>query len=61
MLRAQLICSTAKDKATGRHVPIVAVDGARHEGDEETCRQAGMDGYIRSPFSSRDSSKSSRR
>ena len=37
-------------EAGGRHVPIIALTAYSLAGDEEKCRTAGMDGYIRKPF-----------
>lgn len=38
-----------REKRDGSHVPILALTGMGDEGDEERCREAGMDGYIEKP------------
>jgi CheY-like chemotaxis protein len=40
----------AKEKATGGHVPIVAMTAHAMKGDRERCLQVGMDGYISKPL-----------
>ena len=32
------------------HIPIVALTASAVDGDEERCRESGMDGYIQKPF-----------
>jgi two-component system, sensor histidine kinase and response regulator len=42
------------EKATGKHVPIVAMTAHAMVGDKERCLQAGMDGYLSKPLSVKD-------
>jgi signal transduction histidine kinase/DNA-binding response OmpR family regulator len=40
----------AKEKLTGRHVPIIAMTAHALKGDQERCISAGMDAYISKPI-----------
>jgi len=42
----------AKEKTTGAHIPIVAMTAHAMKGDEERCKEAGMDAYISKPIRS---------
>jgi signal transduction histidine kinase/AmiR/NasT family two-component response regulator len=43
-----------KERATGNHLPIVAMTGYAMKGDRQRCLDAGMDGYICKPIRSQE-------
>jgi signal transduction histidine kinase/DNA-binding response OmpR family regulator/flagellar basal body-associated protein FliL len=43
-----------KEKKTGEHLPIIAMTALAMQGDEQTCLEAGMDGYIAKPIKSQE-------
>ncbi len=42
----------AKERTTGRHIPIIALTAHALSGDRERCLAGGMDGYVSKPLSS---------
>ncbi len=50
----------ARERGTGRRVPIVAMTAHAMTGDRERCLEAGMDGYVSKPIQAKELSRALR-
>ena len=41
-----------RERASGAHLPIIALTANAMVGDEQRCLRAGMDGYVSKPIQS---------
>jgi two-component system, sensor histidine kinase and response regulator len=44
----------ARERATGGHIPVIAMTAYAMKGDKEKCLDAGMDGYVSKPISAHE-------
>jgi two-component system sensor histidine kinase/response regulator len=44
----------ANERATGGHIPIIAVTALAMKGDADRCMEAGMDAYVSKPIKAND-------